>query len=1018
MGKSSRRAKKAHLLSLITFVLLQCALCTFALESCLYAKEILLPEANGVPFAFKDNHDGTISDLNTGIMWEKRSESINEDWDDATKYCASLSTGGYSDWRLPTLFEISTLYAYFKAITARYEVLTHYFPSFSGGWTKEKRDNNNPLFFKYDGTFFPMQYHIQSENSNLCARGAEQYSAPSLYEWYWDYFDRGLYSYTEVVDKWAHNYALQGGWGIPDPHQLLSSGENFTGRGMWACAWSGSRHWQYSANRKESQFMPDSNLWFITNQVPMGFVVWRGGNTCSYSVSEVNKNITANEDTYCVKLSMTSYEYCNWSVFSKTAWATITSDEAGTGAADICFHMEANTSGTSRTAKLNIAGFLYEFTQPGASACTFSVSSLSNFSDNGGTQPLSLTASGSDCTWTASTNSLSWVHLSAASGTGSGSLHVTVDRNNTTDTRSGTITVAGQSVTVTQAGAAACTYTVSSLTNFSSGSGSQTLNITASSSNCAWAASTNSLSWAHLSATGGTGSGQVTVSVDQNTDIASRSGTIIVAGKSVTVNQAGASCSFTVSSINNFVSAASSQTATVTASNPGCTWTASESLDWVSLSSTGGTGNGSVTVSVTQNNTASTRSGTVSIAGQTITVTQAAVQSCSVTLSALHEFYNTANSQAISITASGSTCTWAASGSLDWVSFYPTSGTGSGTVVVSVKKNTSTSRRIGVVTIAGQSVTITQAAYSPRKVTLPDTGQTKCFNNSAEITCPARGADFYGQDGNYRGTQPSYKGNGDTVTDLVTGLMWQQADDGVARNWVDAVNYCKNLNLGNSTTWRLPSSRELSTIVDSGQNNPAINPSFSCSGIRYWSSTSYFAEPSVAWAYSFKAGDFEYRSKSILTNVRCVSGAPLQESVYIDNSDGTVADQVTGLVWEKAGTASPMTWEQALAWCEQATTGGYSDWRLPNQQELRSLLDLSRSQPTIDTAFTGPENEYWSGTTYAGHSNAASYVYFHVGYSYGYVKSGTYNVRCVRGGHGASGPFVQSIFNILLTDTH
>lgn len=62
---------------------------------------------------------------------------------------------------------------------------------------------------------------------------------------------------------------------------------------------------------------------------------------------------------------------------------------------------------------------------------------------------------------------------------------------------------------------------------------------------------------------------------------------------------------------------------------------------------------------------------------------------------------------------------------------------------------------------------------------LPDTGQTKCYDNEQELqSCPSPGEPFYGQDGNYQGTQPAFKNNGDdTVTDTVTSLTWQQGDD-------------------------------------------------------------------------------------------------------------------------------------------------------------------------------------------------------------------------------------------------
>ncbi|WP_428562368.1 MAG: DUF1566 domain-containing protein [Solidesulfovibrio sp. DCME] len=133
--------------------------------------------------------------------------------------------------------------------------------------------------------------------------------------------------------------------------------------------------------------------------------------------------------------------------------------------------------------------------------------------------------------------------------------------------------------------------------------------------------------------------------------------------------------------------------------------------------------------------------------------------------------------------------------------------------------------------------------------------------------------------------------------------------------------------------------------------------------------------------------------------VALLAASPAQAGNYADNGDGTVTDQTTGLVWEKAGSASGMNWGQALAWCEQTTTAGYTDWRLPNKRELEHLADKSRLRPAIDPAFTEPINWYWSSTTYAGNSANAWGVSFDFGGAGNDKTKGyTGHVRCVRGG--------------------
>jgi uncharacterized protein DUF1566 len=70
-----------------------------------------------------------------------------------------------------------------------------------------------------------------------------------------------------------------------------------------------------------------------------------------------------------------------------------------------------------------------------------------------------------------------------------------------------------------------------------------------------------------------------------------------------------------------------------------------------------------------------------------------------------------------------------------------------------------------------------------------------------------------------------------TISDLATGLMWQQADDETPKNWEEALNYAENLELANYNDWRLPNAKELQSLVDYSKspqttNSPAMNPVF------------------------------------------------------------------------------------------------------------------------------------------------------------------------------------------------
>ena len=85
------------------------------------------------------------------------------------------------------------------------------------------------------------------------------------------------------------------------------------------------------------------------------------------------------------------------------------------------------------------------------------------------------------------------------------------------------------------------------------------------------------------------------------------------------------------------------------------------------------------------------------------------------------------------------------------------------------------------------------------------------------------------------------KGDG-TVSDLATGLMWQKADDGVARDWKGALSYAEGLELAGHTDWYLPDVKELQSIVDYSRNDPALYTSFlemSDPDGWFWSSSTY-----------------------------------------------------------------------------------------------------------------------------------------------------------------------------------
>lgn len=177
--------------------------------------------------------------------------------------------------------------------------------------------------------------------------------------------------------------------------------------------------------------------------------------------------------------------------------------------------------------------------------------------------------------------------------------------------------------------------------------------------------------------------------------------------------------------------------------------------------------------------------------------------------------------------------------------------------------------------------------HTGRAYTLPDTGITKCYDDEKEIPCPSAGERFYGQDAQYRGAQLSYRDNGDgTVTDLNTGLMWQQGDEQNGSGpsygrytWEQALDYCAGLDLAGRTDWRLPTRGELVSLVDYSipRPGPTIDNNYfpGCGSSVYWSSSPRLLWRDYAWTVYFHYGYVWATNESQIYNyVRCVRGGP------------------------------------------------------------------------------------------------------------------------------------------------
>jgi hypothetical protein len=317
-------------------------------------------------------------------------------------------------------------------------------------------------------------------------------------------------------------------------------------------------------------------------------------------------------------------------------------------------------------------------------------------------------AAGSLCSWTATTAD-SWITITAGSGTGAGTVSYGVSPNGLASQRNGTITVNGHVYTVTQFGSS-CSFAINPVDLLAPAAGGTAfITITASDAACPpWTAT-------GLGATpaSGTGSGGVTVTIPPNGSPSPQVLTATIADQTLTVTQAGIGCTVSLSPYEASAPAAGGAGSVTVTTPAGCAYDTVVGPSWISVTSgSPGVGSGTVVYSVEPNSTTVSRSGSLTIGGQTFQVTEEGL-ACSMTVdtSGLGSPYGPAGGVGVvTITTNGTNCSWAASSGASWASVVPGSGTGNATIGVIVASNgfSATSRSTDL-TIAGQTVTILQA---------------------------------------------------------------------------------------------------------------------------------------------------------------------------------------------------------------------------------------------------------------------------------------------------------------------
>jgi len=297
--------------------------------------------------------------------------------------------------------------------------------------------------------------------------------------------------------------------------------------------------------------------------------------------------------------------------------------------------------------------------------------------------------------------------------------------------------------------------------------------------------------------------------------------------------------------------------------------------------------------------------------------------------------------------------------------------------------------------------------------------------------------------------------NADTsITDSLTNLTWSpngnndgpsQCTPGVTKTWQGALDFVSCMNaysyLGR-TDWRLPNINELQSLMaNSGQSS--IQAWLETNGFvtvklgNYWTSTTFATTKTSAWSVNAVDGSRSISSKAGTNNLLAVRGTSNTSTPVIStgqiacydtagttisctgtrqdgelkmgavwpstrfqtNADGTYSDLLTGLVW-RATTVGAYTWASALTTVNALGSG----WRLPNRNELSSLLDYSKSAGALATGnpLGTATGSHWVSTSYAPTTSAAYFIDIGYGFEGNAAKTASYTVWAVRGGQGGT----------------
>ena len=432
---------------------------------------------------------------------------------------------------------------------------------------------------------------------------------------------------------------------------------------------------------------------------------------------------------------------CEWRIRAESDWLTFSAPTTGQGAADVAFSVQPNRSTLPRSVDLLVADKRVTISQE-AATCPWNVSpSEIVIGSAGGRRTVRLTTE-DFCSWVVTSRD-SWAIVDPASTNGKGSADIVL-RISTNDGRERTanVDVPGGPVVIRQDEAPPpptplppapppptpppptpppstpppgpepppppppCTFQVTPASfNEVVSSGTQLQVDVTTQAGCAWTAASNA-QWVTIpSGSSGTGTGRAQLTVADNTG-AARSGTIVIAGQTVTVTQQSRPpCAYSISPGSYNPSSTGGTIAVAVTTTAGCDWAVSGNPAWASAVPAAGVGSGTTTLTV-QANSGAARSATLRIAGRDFVVQQTAAPCTYTTGPRTRTVPYTLSTREVGVNTQAH-CPVTATVSVPWIFIDSAPTFGSGEIVIRIFENTEEVQRSGLVTITGENVTLT-----------------------------------------------------------------------------------------------------------------------------------------------------------------------------------------------------------------------------------------------------------------------------------------------------------------------